>query len=378
MVVPYFGGLKDGNPDVVDLAVELQKNGHEITVLTTRWNNDKPYEDLKGVRIHRVKPIFSLSQMDYSLSFPLVPLLRLIRKSDVDVVHGVMEFGTQTLLAAAVSSLLKKPFVLTIQGAVTTFGSPYVDAAFSIFDHTIVRTFSIVPKRVIVLGNRLSERAKQIGISRSRVRVIPSGINSENEFNPELFDPDVTRKELGLQSKILVGFVGRLVRLKGLSFLLHALKTLQNELPNLHLVVTGDGPDKAFTKKTAEKLNLPVTMTGWIRRNELPRLISAIDIFVNPSLSEGLPIAVMEAMAMQKPVIATNVGGTEDLVKDGENGFLVPPRDTSALAFAIRKLANNADMRLKMGLMGRDIIERGFCFSTVAAKVSEVYKDAIL
>jgi len=377
MVIPYFGGVKDGNPDVVDLAIELQKNGYRVTVLTTRYNGEESCEEVQGVRIFRTEPIFSLSKVDYSISFPFVSLSRLVRKYDVDVVHGVMEFGTQTLSAAAISSLLKKPFVLTIQGAVTTFGKPYVDAAFAVFDHTVVRAFSVIPKKVIVLSRRLSERALQIGIPRSKIRVIPSGINSENEFNPELFDPEVARKEFGLQDKILVGFVGRLVRLKGLLFMLHALKKLQNDLSNLHLVVVGDGPDKSFIESIANRLNLPVTMTGWMKRSKLPHVLSAIDIFVNPSLSEGLPISVMEAMAMQKPVIATDVGGTEDLVRDGENGFLFPPCDTSALASAIKKLANNVDMRLKMGLMGRAIIERDFCFSTVVAKVSEVYEEAI-
>lgn len=377
MVVPFFGGVKDGNPDVVDLAVELQKNGHEITVLTTRYRNESSFEKIQNVRVFRTKPTLSLSGIDYCISFPVGSLVKLFRKYRADVVHGVMEFGTQTMTAAAVSSFLEKPFVLTIQGAVTTFGAPYVDAAFSVFDRTVVKACAIIPKRVIVVGRRLSERALQLGINQSKIRVVPSGIHSENEFNPKLFDPDAARKGFGFPDKILVGFVGRLVRLKGLRFLLYALKALRKEIPELHLVVIGDGPDKLFIESVAENLNLPITMTGWVRRSELPFALSAIDIFVNPSLSEGLPISVMEAMAMQKPVVATDVGGTEDLVKDRENGFLIPPSDVSALAFTIKELAIDADLRLKMGQIGRTIIERDFSFGTIVSKVSEVYKEAI-
>jgi len=377
MVVPYFGGIAHGNPDVVDLAVELHKKGHEVTVLTTRCNSEASYEEVQAVRIYRTRPILAFSEIPYSISFPLTTLRRVIRKYNVDVVHGVMEFGTQTLSAAAVSSLLKKPFVLTIQGAVTTFGVAHVDAVFSLFDHTIVRTFSFIPKRVIVLSKALSERARQIGIPWSRIRVIPSGIRCENEFNDELFDHEVVRKEFGFDDKIVVGFVGRLVRLKGLLYLMYALKTLEKEFPNLHLIIAGDGPERSLIEHMAQKLNLNVTMTGRLRHSEIPRVLSAIDIFVNPSLTEGLPIAVMEAMAMQKPVVATDVGGTQDLVKDGENGFLVPPCDISALTFAIKRLAQDADMRLKMGTVGRTIVERDFSFSTIVPKVNNVYKEAI-
>lgn len=377
MVVPFFGGLREGNPDVVDLAVELQKTGHEVTVLTTRYKNEASYEEVQGVRIYRSQAILYLSKIDYGISLPFITLHRMIRKYNVDVVHGVMEFGMQTLSAALISSLLKKPFVLTIQGAATTFGAAHVDAMFSLFDQTVVRMFSFIPKRVIVLSKELSERARQIGIPYSKIRVVPSGIHCENEFNHKLFDHEAVRKEFELQDKIIVGFVGRLVRLKGLVYLLYALKNLEKEFPNLHLLIVGYGQEKSFIEKIAQKLNLNVTFTGRIKRREIPRVISAMDMFVNPSLTEGLPIAVMEAMAMRKPVVATNVGGTQDLVRDGENGFLVPPRDVSALSSAIKKLVQDADMRLKMGVAGRAIIERDFCFSTIVAKVDDVYKQAI-
>lgn len=377
VAIPYFGGLKDGNPDVVDLALELGKRGHTVIVLTARYGNEALYEELNGVRIFRIRPVCYLSKIDYGVSFPFLKLHSLIRKHRIDVVHGVMEFGTQTLSAMVISSVFEKPFVLTIQGGVTTFASARVDALFSLVDYGIVRRLSFIPKKVIILSKNLLERACKIGIPRSKIQVIPSGIHYENDFNPKLFDRDKVREEFGFENKTVVGFVGRLVRLKGLFFLLHAQKMLQQQIPNLHLLIIGEGPEKSLVESTAKRLNLSITMTGWVRRNDVPRLLSGIDIFVNPSLTEGLPISVMEAMAMQKPVVATDVGGTSDLINNGEDGFLIPPCDVKSLVKAIKTLTLNSDLRLNMGRAGRAIIEKNFRLSTVVSKVEKVYEEAI-
>jgi len=377
IVIECFGGVKDGNPDVVDLAIELNKRGHNVVVLTASYGNERGYEEKHGVLVFRIRPLYYFSRIDYSVSFPALKLHRLMREFDIEIVHGINEFGTQTLSAMMVSSIAKKPFILTLQGAARTFGASYVDAIASIYGHSFNKIISMLVEKVIILSENLSERARKIGVPPERIQAIPSGIHYRKEFNPYFFNSEQVRNEFGLKNKIVVGFSGRLVRLKGLFFLLHAIKFLQKDVHNCHLLIIGDGPERLFVESFSKKFNLDTTITGWVKRNQVPIFLSAVDIFVNPSLTEGLPIAVMEAMAMQKAVVATDVGGTCDLVKNGINGFLVPPGDVKSLVQAIKAVALDAGLRSNMGRAGRDIIRKNFSWETIVPKIEKVYKEAL-
>lgn len=377
IVIPYFGGLRGGNPDVVDLAIRLQKRGHTVIVLTGGYNDDLLYEEQHGVWIFRVKSLCYLSKIDYGISFPVWELHKLMKDFDIEIVHGIMEFGTQTVLAVFLSSVLRKPFVLTLQSAVRTFGVSYVDSLVKVFDFSVGRMVSLKTKKVIALSENLLERAYRIGFSREKIRVIPTSIPYIKEFNPRFFDSSKTRKELGVNDKIVVCFVGRLVPLKGLFFLLRAQRMLQKSIANLHLLIVGDGPKRLFIESMSKEFDLSTTFIGYVDRSEIPFYLSVADIFVNPSLSEGLPLTVMEAMAMQKAVVATDVGGTSDLVKNGENGYLVSPGDAKSLADAIKTLALDNNLRLNMGRAGRDLIKRSFDWDTIVRKIEKVYEEAL-
>jgi len=376
IVIPYFGGVRGGNPDVVDLAVRLQKRGHTVIVLTASYNNDLLYEEEHGVRIFRVKPVCYISKVDYGISFPMLEFYKLMKSFDIEIVHGIMLIGTQTFSAAFLSSFFRKPFVLTVQGCQRAY-VPYVDAVSTAFDYSVARMVSLVAKKAIVLSENLSERAHDIGFTREKIRVVPTSIPYKRKFNPSFFDSNRIRKELGVDDKIVVCFVGRLVRLKGLSFLLHVQKMLQKDIADLHLLIIGDGPEMGFVESMSRKYGLNTTVIGWVNRDKVPFYLSAADIFVNPSLTEGLPLTVMEAMAMQKAVVATDVGGTSDLVKNGENGFIVPPGDVRSLANAVKTLALNDKLRLNMGFAGRDIIKRSFDWDTIVRKIEKVYEEAL-
>lgn len=377
IVVPYFGGFKDGNPDVVDLAVELQKRGNAVYVLAASYNNDKLYEKDRGVSIFRAKPIYYYSGIDYSISFPFLRIRDLIKKFDIEIIHGVMEVGSQTLSALLLSALMRKPYILTIQGAAETFGASYIDAIVSIFDGSFAWTVSPLISKCIILSKNLLKRTRRMGIPAEKIEVIPSGIRYEEEFNPGFFDLTYVKKELGLEKKIVVGFSGRLVRLKGLIFLLYAQKILQKSIENLHLLVLGDGSERLLLESMSKKLKLNATFVGWVKRSRVPFFLSAVDIFVNPSLSEGLPIAIMEAMSMEKPVVATDVGGTADLLESGKNGFLVPPGEVEILANAIRTLVLSDNLRLTMGRFGRKIIKRCFSWDAIIPKIEKVYEEVL-
>ncbi len=378
IVIPYLGGQRAGSPDVIDLAAQLQKRGHTVIALTGSYADDLLYEEQNGVKIFRVRPLLYLSKIDYGISLPILELRKLIKSHNIEIIHGVMEFGTQTVAAALLSRTLKRPFILTIQGAVRTSGIPAVDVLVTIFDHTVAKLVSLNTRKAIIISENLRERAHKIGFSSEKIRVVPTSIPYSKEFNPHLFASNEIRRRLGLENKIIVCFIGRLVRLKGLVFLLRALKTLQKSVPGLHLFVVGYGPDRLPLEGMSKKFGLNSTFIGYVERSKIPLYMAGVDIFVNPSLSEGLPLTVMEAMAMEKAVVATDVGGTSDLVRNGENGFLVPPGDVKSLANGIKRLALDNRMRLTMGVAGRNIILKDFDWDSIASEVEKVYEEALL
>jgi len=152
------------------------------------------------------------------------------------------------------------------------------------------------------------------------------------------------QSRLGLPAdSVLIAGVGRLSPEKGYRYLVEAFATVTEAYPRAHLLLAGDGIERHRLQSEITRLGLQqcVTMLGEIPNGA--QLISALHLLVNPSLSEGMPNVVLEAFAYKTPVVATAVGGVPELVKDGETGWLVPPRDPHALAQAIRDALSNPE-----------------------------------
>ncbi len=184
------------------------------------------------------------------------------------------------------------------------------------------------------------------------------------------------RSRLGiLESEIVFGTVGRLVATKGQSYLINAFAEVRKKIPNSRLVITGDGPLYGELMKKVKNLGVSpwVLFTGY--RNDVYELLKGFDIFVLPSLAEGLSIALLEAMASRLPVIASNVGGIPEVFGQAECGKLVPPKDASALASAMIEIGS-LDNRIKklLGENARKRIEKGFTIDVMVKKLSEIYE----
>ena len=169
------------------------------------------------------------------------------------------------------------------------------------------------------------------------------------------------RKELGLGGKsIIVGTVARLTEQKGHRYLIPAIPSVIRAVPNAHFVFIGDGPLRKELETLVGQFKIKSSVTFLGYRSDVPALLNGMDIFMLPSLFEGLPNVVLEAMASGKPVIATAVDGTPEAVMDGETGLLVPPKDTEALSQALKFLLKKPDLIRKMGRAGRRRVETHF------------------
>lgn len=212
-----------------------------------------------------------------------------------------------------------------------------------------------------------------------RLSVIPHGVDLER-FKPMSPDsPEViaSRREFGLsEGDAVVGFIGRLVPQKGLSHLLAAAEILQARYRNIRFVVVGDGPLRTeLTTATASSGNDRFYFLG--ERSDVPRLLELFDVLVVPSEWEPFGIVNLEAMAAARPVVAFNVDGIPEAIVHGETGLLVPHRDSRALASAIAQLLDDASLRRRMGVAGRQRVEQMFNVRDMARAYESFYESAV-
>jgi L-malate glycosyltransferase len=191
-------------------------------------------------------------------------------------------------------------------------------------------------------------------------------------------DAPPLRGELGIDERAIVfGYVGRLVPIKDLGTLVLAFARLLDAMPCAYLLIAGDGPVRPEIEAliTQRKLGGGVRLLGW--REDLAPLYATIDVCVLSSRNEGTPVAIIEAMAAGRPVVATRVGGVPDVVEEEATGLLAPPGDVEALAAAMQRLAGDAELRRTMGAHARDVAAAWFGYERLVDDIDRLYADAL-
>ena len=190
------------------------------------------------------------------------------------------------------------------------------------------------------------------------------------------FLSDRQKKE---NKSINIVFLGLIGERKGIFDLIKVLSRLIAEECNIHLTVGGNGDIKRLINEIEKNgLKNNVTYAGWIVGNDKDELMRNTDIFVLPSYGEGMPMTILEAMSYAIPVIATNVGGIPELIKDGETGHLIEPGNLDQLLEKMKKLIEDENMRVSMGKKGRETVEKDFSISEMANKIDDVYESLLL
>jgi len=188
--------------------------------------------------------------------------------------------------------------------------------------------------------------------------------------------PAASSRDGGRDRLPVIASIGRLSPVKNHRLLLEAARiVLQHE--RVMFVVVGDGPERASLERLAREAGVAehVMFVGWLE-NPYP-LLSAADLLVLTSKSEGLPIAVLEAMALRKPVVATRVGGVSEVIRDGVSGDLVEPGNPEVLAAALARMLADSRRRMAFGLAGREIVEKEFSHDAMVRKLGDVYRSLL-
>lgn len=235
-------------------------------------------------------------------------------------------------------------------------------------DRFLVKRFP----RVLCVSEITRSQLADSGVPAARIETVHNAVDAATEIRPTPF-----RDEFGIpKDAVVLAAAGRLSTEKGHRFLIAALGLLSSS-PPVHLVLFGSGREESRLRTQAEALNLAprVHFAGF--RDGIPGYLAAADLVVNPSLTEGLPNVVLEAMAAAAPVVATSVGGVPEIVAPGRSGWLVPPGEPEALARAIEEALREPDRARDMGLEARREVQRRFSFEIQAERLTRVYADAL-
>lgn len=235
-------------------------------------------------------------------------------------------------------------------------------------------SYSILPNRVVTVSEYVREYLIREGIDPGQVTAIPTGIDVER-FTAEN-SPAPLRDELALDRHVpLVGTVAILRYRKGHHVLLEAVPRVLERFPEARFVFAGNGPQEENIRAAIASAGLERAVVMLGLRNDIPAILNSIDLFVLPTLQEALGTSFLEAMAMGKPVIGSAVDGVGEVIKDGVNGFLVPPGNPAVLAERIVTLLEDRQQAEKMGKAGKEMVERDFTVERMCERMLALYRD---
>jgi glycosyltransferase involved in cell wall biosynthesis len=301
-------------------------------------------------------------------------LRRILQELSIDILHTHLTHST--LIGFLATRQRKSPVLCaTVHNVIFDSQRGRLSPRTWLMRGGIRTTFSRAG-RLIAVSTKVADALQlYTGIPKDRITTIPNGVSPARVQSAE--DRDRLRYALGLPAdrSVLVS-VGRLTRQKGYPYLLRALASMCSQERPLTLIA-GDGPDRADLEAKMKHLRLEEDVWLLGNRQDIPDILAAADLFVLASLWEGLPLALLEAMAAGLPAVVTAVGENTEVIEAGKSGFLVPPADEPTLADAIRCLLREPDKRKRMGKAARERFERHFSLGRCIQTHEILYQNMV-
>ncbi|MFC1570491.1 glycosyltransferase family 4 protein [Candidatus Omnitrophota bacterium] len=352
-----FGG---GQVSLIELIKELdQEKFHPIAVCPSEGSL---VNELKKMGVDtRIIKMETLRRLNiFSWVRTVRRLTRLIKSEKIDLIHS--NGSRATIYGGIAAKLTKVPLVWHVRIADSD----------GLLDNLLARLVA----KIVVISKAVGRRFDWLKNKEEKVGVIYNGIDLDR-FNPAI-NGDKIRAELHLSSGgLLVGTVGRMDWYKAQQYFLQAAKEVTETITDAHFIVVGDGEHRKRLEDLTRQLDLDRNVTFLGNREDVPQILASLDLFVLSSVSEGFGRSAAEAMACGKAVVATKVGGLQEVVDDGISGFLVPPKDPAALSKAIIALLKDKEKSQRMGMAGRKRAEELFDIKKNVKETEELYERII-
>jgi len=380
------------SPTLYNLSKEQVGLGINVHIICKRRLYEKKFEEIEGISVHRVRTPYNL--------FALYKLIRLNKRIGVNIVHAHATTGPSYAIFRKLFNSRQPTanYVVHVHG--TTKGILAACGKFipSIIDmagtkQRITRSVSIFRQNliwrradaIIAVSRSIRDELEGLyGIPKERIHVAPNGVD------PRTFCPRQSRvtilRRLGLSPRShMILYLGGYRPVKGPNFLIEAARKISERLKDVKIVFMGNPKhplEKHFVKSTLSlikrlEVNRAVCITKNIPHHQMPEYYSAADAVVVPSVYEGFPKVVLEAMACGIPVVASAVGGITEIINKGETGILVKPGDPNELADAIIRIVSYPDLREKLGLNARKMVKERFTWTHAAKRIIAIYQEIL-
>jgi phosphatidylinositol alpha-mannosyltransferase len=348
------------------LAQQFRRLGHEVRVIAPASKAVADFEGFIPIGSPRPVPTGSGSIARLTLS-PLLSsrIKRVLEREQFDIIHL-----HEPLMPMLCTTVLRLSPTATVGTFHATDGRPGYNLGRPFSKFFLKRWFRRLDGKIAVSK---TARAFALGHFPGYYNIIPNGVDLEH------FSPEVKPMEGFQDGKLNILFVGRLEKRKGLDYLLEAWGRVKEEVPNSRLIVVGPGSRRLrkYEKMVAKHRLEDVVFIGFASYEDLPRYYQTADIFCAPATgSESFGIVLLEAMALGKPIVASDIEGYAGVVSDGVDGVLVPPRDSRSLAQALITLLNDESRRREMGEQGRSKA-LNYGWESVAGRILDYYKRVL-
>ena len=365
---------------IKQMATLLRDEGYQINVVTPRiYHRSRLFEDQGRIKVYRFpffsgnKPLIQYKTIPYFRlllyfisGFLLTIFVALKSKCQLIHVHWAIPTG---LIGVFVGALLKKPLLVTIHGS---------DLRMAIKNSGWIRKLYLYVCKKACNLTCVSEFQKreieQMGLSGEKISVFPMGI--ERRFLEVGKD---RKNHLKNQHSIVVSN-RNLLPIYNVSLLIHAIPLVLKEEPEVRFLIAGEGPEKTYLEEETKNLGVCslVKFLGRILHDDMPELLGQSDIYVSTSLYDGTSVSLLEAMATGAFPVVTNIPANQQWIKDGENGFLIPPDDESILATKIIEAIRNKELLARAREKNLKIVEQNACWENQIQKLKKRYERILV
>lgn len=367
---PIVGGAEK---QVAQLARLMRAEGHDVHVITRHHPGLAREEEIDGVPVHRIAAPGPKAAQAAAFVLGAAAMLRRLRPDAIHC-HSLFTPAIAGRIGAALTGapLLVKPMCGGEAEAIA--GKP--------FGRRRIAHLAEHAGRFIAVSGEIARELQSLGVPEERIRFIPNGVDL-GRFRPaDPAEKAALRARLGLPTEgVLVLFAGRLNAQKRLPLLLSAWPEAAEACPDAHLLIAGANRNVGPGEHVGEADEIPEALFAAprVRRlghvDDMPSYLRAVDVFVLPSAREGLSNALLEACASGAAVVATNVGGTEDLIVSGENGLLFEVDDRAGLADTLRRVCSDAVLRGRLGPAARRAVTERYDIAATAAGLAAQYRE---
>ncbi|MDP3296460.1 MAG: glycosyltransferase family 4 protein [Thermodesulfovibrionia bacterium] len=332
-------------------SIGMIKRGYRVIIAAPEGSNI--FKRARGVSINTFPTYFQKKN-----PISILKVLSIINREKVDIVNTHSSSDSWvTSIAARLSRV--RPKIIRTRHLSTPISRSFLSRIL----------YDVLPDAVITTGEEIKQiMVNDNGFDGSKIFSIPTGIDLER-FNPTEVKPAFQANGFS------VGMIGVLRSWKGHRYLIEAVPQILKDIPDAVFYIVGDGPQRENIKNLIQEFSLEekIFMLGY--REDIPEVLASLDVIVHPSYAnEGVPQSILQAMAMEKPVAASNAGAIKEVVIDGEIGFLIEPKNVTQLAEKVIELYKVPELRIKFGKEGRKYVEKDFPIGKMLDKIESLYK----